>query len=43
VPQEIETEAIQAAWEKVHAENITRDSIREGMSATEAYKKYGVL
>ena len=43
VPQEVETEVIRAAWEKVHAENITRDSIRDGMSATEAYKKYGVL
>lgn len=43
VPQQVETEVIQAAWEKVHAENITRDSIRDGMSATEAYKKYGVL
>lgn len=43
VPQEVETEVIKAAWEKVHAENITRDSIREGMTATDAYKKYGVL
>lgn len=43
VPQEVEEEAIRRAWEKVHAENITRDAIRGGMKAMEAYKKYGVL
>ena len=43
VPAEIQDEAIRAAWDKVHAENITRDAIREGMKATDAYKKFGVL
>lgn len=43
VPQEVEREAIRAAWEKVHAENVTRDAIRGGMKATDAYRKYGVL
>ncbi len=43
VPQEVEEEAIHRAWEKVHAENITRDAIRAGMKATAAYEKYGVL
>ena len=43
VPSEIEEQAIQAAWQKVHAENITRDAIRDGMKATDAYEKYGVL
>ena len=43
VPQEIEREAIQAAWNKVHAENVTRDAIKNGMKATAAYEKYGVL
>ena len=43
VPQEIEEQAVQAAWEKVHAENVTRDAIKDGMKATDAYKKYGVL
>ncbi len=43
VPAEIQNEAIRAAWDKVHAENITRDAIREGMKATDAYKKFGVL
>lgn len=43
VPQEVETEAIRNAWDKVHAENVTRDAIRDGMKATAAYEKYGVL
>jgi 4-hydroxy-4-methyl-2-oxoglutarate aldolase len=43
VPQEREQEVLQAAWKKVHAENITRDAIRDGMGAVEAYEKYGVL
>ena len=43
VPRELETEAIRRAWEKVYAENVTRDAIREGMLASEAYRKYGVL
>lgn len=43
VPQDVETEAISRAWNKVHAENVTRDAIKGGMKATDAYKKYGVL
>jgi regulator of RNase E activity RraA len=43
VPQKIETEAIARAWKKVHAENVTRDAIKAGMKAVDAYKKYGVL
>jgi 4-hydroxy-4-methyl-2-oxoglutarate aldolase len=43
VPQAVEAEAIRAAWEKVHAENVVRDSIAAGMTAGEAFKKYGVL
>ena len=43
VPKKIEVEAIQRAWDKVHAENITRDAIKAGMKATDAWKKYGVL
>ncbi len=43
VPRAIEEKAIRAAWEKVHAENVTRDAIRGGMKAADAYKKYGVL
>ena len=43
VPREVEEAAISKAWEKVHAENITRDAIKNGMKATAAYAKYGVL
>ncbi|MEQ9208709.1 MAG: hypothetical protein RLN96_02545, partial [Pseudomonadales bacterium] len=43
VPKAIEKEAISAAWAKVNAENITREAIKDGMKATEAYEKFGVL
>ena len=43
VPQEVEQEAVQRAWDKVHTENKIRDAIRAGMKATEAYDKFGVL
>ena len=43
VPQSVERETVQAAWDKVHAENVTRDAIRAGMRAAEAYRQYGVL
>ena len=43
VPQEIENEAIQAAWNKVYDENMVRDAIRGGMGAAEAWEKYGIL
>lgn len=43
VPRSVEADAIQSAWEKVHAENTVRDSIARGMTATDAFKKYGVL
>jgi len=43
VPRDVEQEVIQRAWDKVHAENVVRQSIAEGMTATEAYRRYGVL
>lgn len=43
VPQQVEAAVVQRAWEKVHAENVVRDAIAAGMSATEAFQKYGVL
>jgi regulator of RNase E activity RraA len=43
VPREVETEAIRRAWDKVHAENEVRDAIRNGMLATDAFIRYGVL
>jgi regulator of RNase E activity RraA len=43
VPRAIESKALRRAWEKVHAENVTRESIKGGMKAVAAYQKYGVL
>jgi regulator of RNase E activity RraA len=43
VPEKVEQEAVRRAWEKVHAENVTRDAIKDGMKAVAAYKKYGIL
>ena len=43
IPKEVESRAIEAALQKVTAENITRDAIRDGMKASEAYAKFGVL
>jgi regulator of RNase E activity RraA len=43
VPQSVEAEVVRRAWEKVHAENVVRDAIAAGMTATEVFRKYGVL
>lgn len=43
VPRQIEQSVIDAALEKVNAENIVREEIRRGMLTKEVYTKYGVL
>lgn len=43
VPRDVEVEAIQRAWDKVHQENQVRDAIRSGMRATAAYEQFGIL
>ncbi|MBA4067595.1 MAG: dimethylmenaquinone methyltransferase [Isosphaera sp.] len=43
VPRAAEAAVVRRAWEKVHAENEVRDAIAAGMSAAEAFAKYGVL
>jgi 4-hydroxy-4-methyl-2-oxoglutarate aldolase len=43
VPRKVEAEVLERAWQKVTAENRTRDAIRQGMKAVAAYEKYGVL
>src|SRR5262245_53312427 len=43
VPRAVEAEVIQAAWDKAHAENEVRAAIAGGMTAGDAFKKYGVL
>jgi 4-hydroxy-4-methyl-2-oxoglutarate aldolase len=43
IPRSVETEVIRGAWNKVHAENEVRSAIQNGMKATEAYRRFGVL
>ena len=43
VPRAVEAAVLRRAWDKVHAENVTRDAIKAGMKATAAYRKFGVL
>ncbi len=43
VPADIEAEVVRRAWEKVHAENISHEAIKAGMTLTEAWEKHGVL
>jgi regulator of RNase E activity RraA len=43
VPKAVEAEAIERALKKAAAENRVRDAIRGGLSAQEAWKRYGVL
>lgn len=43
IPPNVEVETIERAMKKVNAENITRDEIKNGMKATDAYIKYGIL
>lgn len=43
VPRAIEAQVVQHAWNKVNDENIVRQAIADGMTATAAFKKYGVL
>jgi hypothetical protein len=39
----VEEEALRLALAKVQGENIVRDAIRQGMKATDAFQKYGIL
>lgn len=43
IPTEVEDEVIEKALEKAAAENLVRKEIENGMSSTEAFRKYGVL
>lgn len=43
VPQSVENQVVQLAWDKVHAENRVRDAVVGGMSATKAFHTFGVL
>ena len=43
IPKELEEKVIQEALEKVKGENLFVNAIKIGMTATEAFKKFGVL
>lgn len=43
IPQTVEAEVLRLALAKVQGENTVRDAIRDGMKATDAFKKYGIL
>lgn len=43
IPQDVEDEVIEAALEKASTENLVRAAIEDGMSATEAFARFGVL
>ena len=43
VPQPIEVEVFKAALEKARAEKVIKIELEQGMLATEAFKKYGIL
>ena len=43
IPKSVEEEALRLALAKVQGENTVRDAIRQGMKATDAFRKYGIL
>lgn len=43
VPQPVETEVIQLAFEKARGERVVFQKIQQGMSAKEAFDRYGIL
>ena len=43
VPRSIEAEVITAALEKARGEKLVRKEIENGMTSTEAFRKYGIL
>lgn len=43
VPQHLEEEILSLAIEKARGEKLVQQKIQEGMSATEAFEKYGVI
>lgn len=43
IPREVEQEVIGKALEKVRGEKIVRKAIENGMSATQAFRTYGIL
>jgi regulator of RNase E activity RraA len=43
IPREIETEVFEGAWAKAHGEKRVFEAIKGGMSAQEAWDRYGIF
>ena len=43
IPQQVEKDVLQSAWEKAHSERLVFHKIKEGMKASEAWEHYGIL
>lgn len=43
IPRSVEKTVIEAAFEKVRGERIVKLALENGMSATDAFRKYGIL
>ena len=43
VPGACETQVLELAFHKVHGENQVREALLSGLSASEAFAKYGIL
>ena len=43
IPRDAEEEVVRLALEKVRGEKLVAKAIREGMSAVEAYKTFGIM
>ena len=43
IPREIEAEVFEGAWSKAHGEKRVFEAIKGGMSAQEAWDRYGIL
>ena len=43
VPREFEADVIGQAWTKVQGETRMREEIRQGMKASEAWERFGIL
>ncbi|MGV3652054.1 MAG: RraA family protein, partial [Devosia sp.] len=43
IPQAIEQQVVDAAWDKLKGENNTRDALAAGRGLAEVYAEFGVL
>lgn len=43
IPKAVEEQVIKLAWEKATTENVLKKAIEQGMSAVDAYEKFGIM